>query len=163
MTLIEKINKIVTGRYVSLPEKTLNEINKSHYQMQAIDFLVDSETSCDIRFVGLESPRWSKNKVNKYSVALKNMTHSYSFEFFDSINNTERKKSLKYDFYSVLACLSYYTPDSFDDFCAYFGYEFKNETEYISTKQTHLACLDQQKNIHKLFTSNQLERLREIQ
>jgi hypothetical protein len=54
------------------------------------------------------------------------------------------------------------SPMLFDEFCNDFGYEFKNESEYIKTKSIHLACLDQMRNLRKLFTSDQLELLSEI-
>lgn len=141
----------------------VNRLAESEYQMQAIKFLLHTKTTCDIVKTGLSSPSWNTEaSVNKYSVTLKNSRHSYTFEFFDSIHNTQNNKSAKYDFYSVLACLSFSTPESFDDFCADFGYEFKNESEYIKAKSTHLACLDQDKNLRKLFTAEQREQLQEI-
>jgi len=146
-----------------LSDKKISEIYQSRYNRQAIDFLTSSYTKIDISHNGCDYPQWQKSsKVNKYLVTLRNSKHTYSFEFFDSIKNTEDNKSCKYDFYSVLACLSYYTPESFDDFCSEFGYEFENESEYIKTKSIHLACLDQQKNIKKLFNDEQLQLLQEI-
>jgi len=137
--------------------------SESEYNRQAIDFLVETDTTCDIELIGQDFSSWNKkSKVNKYSVTLKNKRHSYTFDFWDSIANTEKNKKAKYDFYSILACVTKYVPDSFDEFCSDFGYEFKNETEYIKAKQTHLDCLEQVKNLKKLFTSEQFEKLSEI-
>ena len=70
--------------------------------------------------------------------------------------------SLTLDFYTVLAAIGHYVSDNFDDFCAECGYQFKNETEYIKVKKTHLDCLDESKNLAKLFTPEELEKLADI-
>lgn len=163
LTAVEKVNQVIghNRSYISgmLAEKTLS----SEYNSKAVDFLLETQTTCDIVFEGLASPPWDKKrKVNSYSVTLKNAKHSYTFEFFDSINNTEKGKKSTLDFYSVLACMSYTTPESFDEFCSEFGYSFANESEYIEAKSTHLSCLDQDKNLRKLFTSDELQKLLEI-
>lgn len=162
MTNLEKINRVLpTISYIS--EVRADEILESEYQKQAIDFLIESETTCEIVLKGLSEPSWDeKREVFKYRVTLRNKRHSWSFDFFDSIHNTEKNKRATFNFYSVIACLSYYTPESFDEFCAEFGYEFKNESEYIKVKSIHLACLDQAKNLKKLFTEDQLVKLSEI-
>jgi len=159
--LKETFYKLTKQRHYASDE-LLTRLQSSEYCMQAINFLLDTETTCDITLIGKDAPSWSKSRVNKYSVTLKNKRHSYTFNFWDSISNTEKNKSARFNFYSILACLSFYTPESFDDFCSEFGYEFKNESEYIKAKQTHLDCLDQQKNLKKLFTAEQLEKLSEI-
>lgn len=162
MTIKEKVFKIITDRCFISDNKAA-EIECNLYYKSAVDFLVETETTCDIENVGTDQPSWGKTRVNKYRVTLKNKRHSYSFDFWDSIANTEAKKSLKFNFYSVLASLDPYINESFDNFCAEFGYEFKNESEYIKAKDTHLKCIDQVKNLKKLFTSDQLERLGDIQ
>ncbi len=159
----EKINKVLPNSYSYISDLRANKVLESEYQQQAVNFLLESETTCEIKSIGLRNPNWdSKRDVNAYRVTLSNKRHTWSFDFFDSIKNTEDKKSASLDFYSVLACMGHYTPESFDEFCSNFGYEFKNETEYIKAKSAHLACLDQDKNLKKLFTSEQLEKLQEI-
>lgn len=158
----ENFHKLTVER-VWVSDLLINRLAESEYQMQAVKFLLDTETTCDVVKLGLSSTSWNKKAmVNKYAVTLKNSKHSYTFDFFDSINNTEKNKSAKFDFYSVLACLSFTTPESFDDFCSEFGCEFKNESEYIKAKSTHLARLDQDKNLRKLFSSDELDKLQEI-
>lgn len=166
MTDVQKIYRVIPAnncRYLS--DAQAAKILANEYQKQAVDFLTETETTCEIVFLGLRSPTWDrikKREVNVYKVTLKNEKHSYTFEFFDSISNTEKGKKATYDFYSVLACMGHYTPESFDDFCSEFGYEFANESEYIHIKSIHLACLDQDKNLKKLFTEDQLQKLSEI-
>lgn len=121
----QTLSKIITDRPY-LTEQRLNTIFECKYNQKAIDFLVDTKTTCDIEKIGQDFSTWNKkSKVNKYSVTLKNKKHSYTFDFWDSIHNTEKKIGAKYKFYNVLACLGVYVPDSFDDFCADFGSEIR--------------------------------------
>lgn len=160
----DKLNEILIDyNRVYFSDKMLSEIFKSEYNCQAIEFLLNTKTKIKIDSISKDYPNWQReHMVNKYRVTLKNKKHSYEYEFFDSIKNTKDNNSLKYDFYSVLAGMGIYTPDSFDEFCSEFGYEFKNESEYIKTKSIHLACLEQNKNLRKLFTVSELDMLSEI-
>jgi len=156
------INKLTT-KNAYLSDLKISKILESDYNKKAIEFLKSCETTCRIDKIGVDFSSWNKkDKVNKYSVTLKNKKHEYTFDVFDSIYNTEKNISLEYNFYSVLTCLNFFAPDSFDDFCLEFGYEFKNESDYIKTKTIHLACLDQNKNLRKLFNEDQLNSLSEI-
>ena len=162
MQNVEKVNKVCPQNRTYISENYADKILSSEYNQQAVNFLLETETTCEIEFTGLSKPSWGNTRVNSYRVTLKNKKHEYIFDFYDSIKNTEENKKATYDFYSVLACMSHYTPESFDDFCSEFGYEFKSESEYIKAKSTHMACLDEQKNLRKLFNEEQLEKLQEI-
>lgn len=151
----------ITGRHFA--SKSIEDAFKNEYNVKAIEFLNSSLTECDIRFLNKDFPSWqNKEQVNKYSVTLKNKKHSYTFDFYDSIKNTNDKKSSVLNFYNVLACLSLYYPENFDDFINEFGYEIKTERDYIRIKKIHLDCLDESKALSKLFTSEELEKLSEI-
>lgn len=162
MTNVEKINKILPNnhRYISpaMAEKMLN----CEYNAQAINFLLETETTCEIEFTGLSKPSWGKTRVNSYRVTLKNKKHEYTFDFYDSIKNTEDNKKATYNFYSVIACMDLNYSSNFDDFCSEFGYTFNNEREYIKAKQTYFAIVEQDENLRKLFSEEQLEKLQEI-
>lgn len=166
MTLKEKIFK-VSGDNITDNTIKVNGYD-SEYNHQALDFLIETNTTCNIKGIGQRVPSWADKKskkqsmINAYSVTLKNSRGEYTYDFYDSVNNTEKGKSSRHDFYSVIACMSVYYPDSFDDFVSEFGYEFNNESEYIKTKQIHLSCLEEKKALHRLFTSEQLEKLSEI-
>lgn len=158
----ELINKVLPQnercRYLSnYIEKFNNE-----YNMSAINFLIKADTTCNIELVGKSVPRWGEQAVNTYQVTLVNSKSKYTYTFYDSIYNTTNNKKITYDFYSALACLNTYCHDNFDDFCSDYGYEFKNERDYIKVKQVHLEVLDQNKQLCKLFTSEQLEELNNI-
>ena len=60
--------------------------------------------------------------------------------------------------YDVLACLEKYRYDSFSDFCAEFGYS----TDSISASETFLACGEEYAGLRRIFTEEQMEKMREI-
>lgn len=60
--------------------------------------------------------------------------------------------------YDILACVEKYGYDSFSDFCAEFGYS----TDSISARETFLACGDEYAGLRRIFTEEQMEKLREI-
>lgn len=60
--------------------------------------------------------------------------------------------------YDVLACLEKYSYDSFSDFCAEFGYS----TDSISARETFLACGEEYAGLSRIFTEEQMEKMREI-
>ena len=60
--------------------------------------------------------------------------------------------------YDILACLTKYDPETFEDFCSEFGYD----TDSRSAKKTYKAVVKEWNGIVSLFDDNELELLREI-
>lgn len=60
--------------------------------------------------------------------------------------------------YDILACVEKYGYDSFSDFCAEFGYN----TDSISARETFLACGEEYAGLRRIFTEEQMEKMREI-
>ena len=60
--------------------------------------------------------------------------------------------------YDVLACLEKYSYDSFSDFCAEFGYS----TDSIAAREIFLACGEEYAGLSRIFTEEQMEKMREI-
>ena len=167
LTNVELINAVLPNNHRPVSERVADSALESQYNRQAAEFLYSTKTTCKIQLVGKALPSWGTQAVDTYSVTLKNTRHEYTFQFHDSIRNTKirasgKGKSLTYEFYDILAALGYYVPDSFDEFCAEFGYEFKNESEYIKVKSTHLACIDERRKLRKLFTESELDQLVDI-
>ena len=156
------VNTILPKNSRYLAKSTCDKMLENDYQRQAIEFLYHSKTTCEIFPLGLSRPTWSDRGHNSYKVVMQNSKHKFSFTYYDSIANTEKKVSAKYDFYSVLACMTTYCPESFDEFCSDFGYEFKNESECLKVKSTHLEILAQISVLKKMFTEEELEALGEI-
>lgn len=132
------------------------------YIAQAQKFLNESNTTCEIVFQSCQNKNFVGKlaKHNVYQITLKNSKgFAYSFDFTDSIHNTEKR--IKPSCYDILACLNTYD-ETFDDFCADFGYTFETEKEFIKVKQVYLDVIEQSENLKKLFTCEQLEQLQEI-
>lgn len=68
------------------------------------------------------------------------------------------KENLQPKAYDILACLSPMYEDTFEDFCASFGYD----TDSRTAGDTYKRCIEQDRQLHKLFTHEQLEQLTEI-
>ena len=68
------------------------------------------------------------------------------------------KSKVKPTEYDILACLEKYSYDSFSDFCSEFGYS----TDSISARETFLACGEEYAGLRRIFTEEQIEKLREI-
>jgi hypothetical protein len=145
---------------------------KTNYQKQAEDFLTATNTTLEVlKAAPQKSPLWAGSEnipvrdhgIN-YSVTLKNNRHSYTFDFWGSIADADKIRhgeghGTKPKAYDILACLSPLHEDNFKDFCRSFGYD----TDSITGEKTYKACIEQDKNIKKLFTSEELELLTEIQ
>jgi len=60
--------------------------------------------------------------------------------------------------YDILAAVTKYDCGTFSDFCANFGYDEDSRT----AERTYIACINEQKNIERLFTNEQMEALQQI-
>lgn len=65
---------------------------------------------------------------------------------------------LKPSAYSVLACLDQLYADTFEEFCDEFGYD----TDSRTAERTYSAMQEQDRRLRRLFTTEELEALQEI-
>jgi hypothetical protein len=65
--------------------------------------------------------------------------------------------------YDVLACLTKYDPGTFTDFCQEYGYDDQALSEYPNIMNTYQSVLDEYHALRRMFSSDQLEQLAEIQ
>lgn len=72
---------------------------------------------------------------------------SYTFEFGQSI----ARQSIPPTMYEVLACLSKYETESFEDFCKEFGYDSLPLYEYPRVKKIYLAVRREYQTVCRLF------------
>jgi hypothetical protein len=160
--------------------KQLNLAKKvSEYEFQAMQFLVDTKTDIEIKFLrkGFYFDT-DKDIRNIYSVTLTNDKHSFYFDFGDSIHNTEElakaltpteKRKLHPKAYDVLSCLNIDYSEDFEDFCGNFGYDTFDEDNFEgnfineSAMKIYRAVQNESKNLESLFDETQLEALSEIQ
>ena len=61
--------------------------------------------------------------------------------------------------YSILACFTILYDDNFNDFCSSYWYD----NDSIQAKKTYDTCVEQDRNIRKLFDRKEIEQLQEIQ
>lgn len=60
--------------------------------------------------------------------------------------------------YDILSCLTYYCPNDFEEFCMEYGYN----SDSIKDLETYRRVLNENKNIKRIFTKEQIEKLQEI-
>lgn len=87
---------------------------------------------------------------------------------FDSLNYSEKVKAQRElkekkaaaqpTAYDVLACMTKYDPGTFEDFCFEFGYDEDSRT----AERIYFAVQKEYTQLTKIFTSEQLEEMREI-
>jgi hypothetical protein len=95
-----------------------------------------------------------------YRATLSKPAKRLTFDFWSSIKDAEDGIKTVTP-YSVLACISgdAYTPETFADFCAEYGYE----SDSIKALQTFRRCNAFAKRLRAFFTPAELEQLQEIQ
>lgn len=130
----------------------------TNYQLEAQEALVKCNAKMTITLSNTKTPKnWeSKGDHNHYRVTIKTSLGRYSFDFWGSINDArEGKDPTEYD---VIACLEWNTPESFEDFCAEYGYEEDSRKAENIWKD----CRKMTKRLNAIFTESQIEILSEI-
>jgi len=158
----------------------------TEYEKQAADFLAETQTEFKVHMVGC-FPYFDGDKKPRdvYSVTLSNARGFMTFNFGDSINNTQARKGeavpynrkgmtsyrlqayrnkkqrqhKKPSAYDVLACLQKYDVGTFKDFCAEFGYDEDSR----KAEKLYFAVQEEYSNLSRLFSEEQMDALREIQ
>ena len=124
------------------------------YEKQAIDFA--NKFCIKLAILGSEyKPMWGEQtKRTVFKLRLSRNSKSYTFEFGQSIAQGNNEPSM----YDVLACLTKYDPESFDDFCASYGYD----TDSRSAERIYKAVCKEYNAVERLF-GDILDELSEIQ
>lgn len=113
-----------------------------------------------------------------FNTELRNMTleqyfrKKYNRSAKDSTYSEQNKAKRELDFlkanakpteYSILACLEKYPVDgSIDDFMHEYGYEIRSTRDFTNLLNTYNAVIQEYNDLCRIFTSEQMERLREI-
>ena len=129
--------------------RTINE-----YEKQALDFA--KKYGIKVQILGSEyKTKWGEEQRRwVFKCKLSRNSKSYTFEFGQSIANCNKEPSM----YDILTCLTKYNPETFDNFCAEFGYDIDSR----DSKKTYKAVCDEYKAVERLF-SDIMEELQEIQ
>jgi hypothetical protein len=134
----------------------------NEYDQQAEQFLTANGIKFRATLSDTKTPAWSDNGKHghHYRVTLSKPAKRLTFDFWSSIKDAEDGIKTVTP-YSVLACISgdAYTPETFKDFCAEFGYE----PDSIKALQTFRRCNAFAKRLRAFFTPAELEQLQEIQ
>jgi hypothetical protein len=140
-------------------------MKKTQYQIDAEKFLTDTNTKLEVYFTGTR-PHFTDEKVERdvYSVTLTRGNKSYTFDFGDTIANTEKHRIgqigtwSKPNAYDILACLTTYEPeDNIDDFMAMYGYEKAS----VALK-VYEAVKAEYKGLTSLYNDDEMALLAEI-
>jgi len=124
-----------------------------NYEKQANDFLVKNDVSFKAtRKKDKLMKDWDNEYHACYRITLKKPSEHISFDFHASIAEPNKCNS-----YDVLASITKYDPENFENFCSDFGYE-KN----WKNKRIYNKVLNEWERISKFFTLNELVELREI-
>jgi len=163
--------------------KTIN--GKSEYEIQSEAFLQEHCIAFSARFL-FHGPHWEGDKDNRnvwelsltrrgkqtlsvkfgQSIADSFMYPSETGSLLVAYNSTKRDKRAKSiqtkrnvpTPYDLLACLTKYDPGTFEDFCGEFGYD----TDSRKAEKTYFAVQGEWKKVHSFFSSNEIEKLSEI-
>lgn len=137
----------------------------SEHHRQAIQFLQDSGTDCEIHYVGavrgFPFDSADTNMHAKYHVTLKRDRKIYDFPLYDSAYNYQH--NLRPTSYDVLACLqSCPVEEDVWDFANEFGYTINSRESYERVENIHHECVNQYKALLDLFGEEWLAKLAEI-
>lgn len=133
------------------------------YERKAKDFLFDCRAEMIIVYDGKAlNPDWEDTVPrNKYRFTITTPFGSMEGTFWDSLDNT--RKGIKPTEYDILACLEKYDVGTIDDFVSEFGYEVHKWSDVKRIENTYNAVVREYNDLCRIFTPEQMERLREIQ
>jgi len=135
-------------------------IKQSEYELRANRFLRITGSKLKIEYLR-NGHHFADDKVNRdiYRCELTNKDgEHYTFDFGQSIDGTQKK--VKPSNYDVLSCLTKYNPESFENFCAEFGYD----EDSIKAKNIYDKVQEEYNNLERLYgRDDELEMLREVE
>lgn len=92
----------------------------------------------------------------KYQISFDDLTYTETMQAKKEL--AAKKKAAIPSAYDVLACLTKYDPGTFEDFCYEFGYDEDSRT----AERIYFAVQKEYTQVSRLFTSEQMEELAEI-
>ena len=138
-------------------------INEGYYNKGA--YLIADFLGLKMYIKGREYKKhFDTDEVKRYvfKIQLKKGGREYTFDFGQSISEGDNEPTL----YDVLSCLQKYDSDTFEDFCDKLGYDNESrsaEKTYKAFVKEYKAVLKEYKAMERLFTSDELELLKEVQ
>lgn len=129
--------------------RTIND-----YEKQALYFA--KKYGVKLQILGSEyKPMWGeKQKRWVFKCKLSRNSKSYTFEFGQSIANGNNDPTM----YDILTCLTKSDPETFENFCAEFGYDINSRKDI----KTYKAVCKEFAAVERLF-GDIMDELQEIQ
>lgn len=114
-------------------------------------YLIANEIGLKMQILSSEYKLHFEQQRYVFKIKLIKGGKQYAFEFGQSISEGSNEPTL----YSVLACLTKYDPETFEDFCANYGYD--NDSR--KAEKIYKEVVKEFNNMQRLFTSDELELL----
>ena len=135
----------------------------NEYDKQAEDFLKKTGTTFNVIAYKGRNPmhKDDKDMMDKWLVEFVRGDEEWSFDFYMGLGHNGAKPSA----YDVLACIQKYEVDSFEEFCAEFGYDMYDNNYMGYNKRSwelYRAVCDEYEEVQRMF-GDVLEELSEIQ
>lgn len=139
-----------------------DEIANNEYEDTAINFLKKHNITLKVIYDGKRVPNWDSKEHNTFNCILSTNKGSMSFNFYDSIVNTNKAKIVYPSSYDILSCLQTYDVGTMDEFMAEFGYEIKSAKDMTNFIDTYNAVVKEYNDLKRCLTEEQMEELSEI-
>lgn len=149
-------DNIIRERLYALRRKIVHAKNMSEYEMQANYFLAKTDTT--LRIIFLKTGKYFTDDTEArdiYTCILSRNNKDYDFTFGQSLKDTKLKR--KPNAYNILSCIEKYKFNSFEEFCAFYGYNndsIKDYKIYEKVEEQGAAicamfsdCIDELRNI----------------
>lgn len=134
---------------------------KTEYGQQAETFLTIHGLQFRATLKNTKPAPWADDTRYRphYRVTISRPGKRLSFDFWNSVDAGRTGKPLTA--YDVLACISSdaYTPDTFEEFCADYGYDTDSRKAHATFRRASAFA----KRIRAFFTAEELKALSEIQ
>lgn len=134
----------------------------NEYDKQAEDFLKKTGTTFNVIAYKGRQPMHNNDKdmMDKWVVEFVRGDEEWGLDFYMGLGHNRAKPSA----YDVLACIQKYEVDSFEEFCAEFGYDVYDNNYMGYNKRSweiYRAVCDEYEEVQRMF-GDVLEELREI-
>ena len=93
-----------------------------------------------------------------FKICLEKGGKQYTFDFGQSIAAGRKEPS----FYDLFACFQKYDVGSFEDFCSEFGYNVEDAGDKYHAKRIYKAVCREYEAICRLYSSEEIEEMQEI-
>lgn len=132
----------------------------NEYEKQGQDFLTKTKTTMTIKFLKHDK-HFADDKTSRdiFKVVMKRNNKQYSFNFGQSINESNGIGTHKPTAYNILTCLQKHDVGTFENFCSAYGYD----TDSRKAERTYNKVVREYNELKKLYNEDELNEMTEIQ